>query len=143
MEKLTRRSDRYVETESGLFAVSPRRASGGAGEKAWFEFKASPAAQTVRVEWDKGAELVVIDAGVAASLLRLGFANEPSDEQIERYNSLVAEQEKSAPKKQAKKDEPDPKKDEPDPAKEKASAESKDGSAKLPGGLEPPPGAKV
>jgi len=86
MEQLHRRSDGIAETPSGLFAVTPRTKSGVTGNGvAWFEFRASYTTPVVRIEWDDRSPFIVIDGETANQMLRLGYADNISDEQLALY----------------------------------------------------------
>ncbi len=93
--KLQRRSDDVCETSSGFFAVSPRYVSGSYDETSWFEFKASVMADAVRIEWVKGADVILLPQDIANAMLRAKYAANISDEQMEAWNNAVAAAEAS------------------------------------------------
>lgn len=86
MEQLHRRSDGIAETPSGLFAVTPRTKSGvTVNGVAWFEFRASYTTPVVRIEWDDRSPFIMIDGETANQMLRLGYADNITDEHIAMY----------------------------------------------------------
>jgi hypothetical protein len=92
MEKLSRRSDGYAETPSGLFAIAPKAITGVTADgTAWFKFRASVLSEPVRVEWPNGAPVVAVDQNVALIMLRNRYAQNVTDKQIDDYNNLVDE----------------------------------------------------
>ena len=44
-----------------------------------------------RIEWHKDAPVIVLEAGVAKSLVRLGYAGGVTDAQLDAYNKAVDE----------------------------------------------------
>jgi len=89
MEKLTRRSDSAAETPSGHLAVVPLARSGSSEGTSWFEFKAHMLSEVVRVEWPSASPVIVLDADMAKSMVRLGYAAGVSDALLDEYNSAV------------------------------------------------------
>lgn len=110
MEKLSRRSDGAYETPSGLFAIAPRAVSGRRDGTAWFEFKATPLSEVIRVEWPDKAPVVVLPQETARVMLRNQYAFGITDEQMDQYNAAVDAYNKAHPEQ-----EPEPEK-EPEPA---------------------------
>lgn len=90
MEKLQRRSDGICETLSGLFAVSPKKASGQNSDLYWFEFHANPVKPPVMIRWRKDDNgVAVIPQVTARILLDRRYASTISDEQLTSWNATV------------------------------------------------------
>ena len=86
MEPLFKRSDGAVETPSGLFAVKPVAKSGTTPDGvAWFEFRSHMLADIVRIEWQDGASLIIIEADTAKMLVANNYAAEVDDGVLEQY----------------------------------------------------------
>lgn len=98
MEPLQKRSDGYFETPSGSFAVVPKAVTGTRDGRSWFEYKPSVLASAVRIEWETGAALIIIDQDVARTVLRHGWALNLNDELLDRYTHEYGEQQKAGAK---------------------------------------------
>ncbi|XAI96624.1 hypothetical protein [Synechococcus phage Ssp-JY38] len=89
MENISLRSDGFYETPSGKFAVVPRVRSGSNERTEWFEFKASVLSEVIRIEWPKGAPVIVLDAPVAKTMLNAGYALHPDADEAKDFNDAV------------------------------------------------------
>lgn len=89
MEKLHKRSDGYSETSSGDFAVFPLRKSAVADGINIFEFKPSFTGERIRVEWPIENPIAIFPGDVSMTMVRLGYARNLSDDEVEQYNASV------------------------------------------------------
>lgn len=134
MEPLQKRSDGIYETPSGRFAVVPRYSTGRLGrdgETTFFRFKPTVFSDAIEVRWPTSEPFVIIAQEPATAMLRLGHAENITDELAERY---ALEVEKfAAANKGKEKPSPDAKKED----KGDASNPPASGATDFP----PPPGA--
>lgn len=98
MEPLHRRSDGACETPSGLFAIVPRVKSGSRNGVDWFEYKTTVFSTPVRIEWETGAALVLVEQPVAINMVRNGWADGISDDLLAKYMEVYADVTAKAPK---------------------------------------------
>lgn len=97
MEKLQRRSDGIAETLSGLFAVSPTRVSAQTSDINIFTFRPTAVSDAVEVRWRKDDGIAVIEQSTARMMLDRRYAEQASDDQIARWNSLIDQLDPDAP----------------------------------------------
>ena len=96
MESLSKRSDGFWETSSGLFATVPIRYSELENGNRSFRYKSEPYADTTAIEWR--GDVAVLPDGVVRQMLSKGYGSHPTDEQAQAYNNEYAsEGEISAP----------------------------------------------
>lgn len=139
---LQRRSDGAYETSDGLFAVKLKIISGAREQTNWFEFKSSPMAPIIRVEWPVGAPFALLPQETAKALVRAGYADTISDQEMDLYNKAVNAGEEGAPKGQSEVQVPQP--ESPVPSWVSAATESTEPAPTsiLPQG-QPSPGAPI
>lgn len=93
MEKLQFRSDGAAETSSGLFAVIMTITSGRDEETSFFEYKTTPLADAMRIEWptpvENAPDVVLLPQDEARFLVRSGYARGLTKNQVEAYNLAV------------------------------------------------------
>lgn len=92
MEKLSKRSDGIFETQSGSFAIQPRRSSGRDGENQWFDFHPAAWQPAIRVRWPLGEVIAVIPQDTALLMLTRGYARLITAEQADAWNDRVTKQ---------------------------------------------------
>lgn len=80
---LHRRSDGFVETPEGEFAVVMRAMSGIRfdGVK-WFTYKLSVNSEEITVEWDHKDNFALFPADISRGLIAMNYAVVPNDEQL-------------------------------------------------------------
>lgn len=92
MEKLSRRSDGIFETQSGLFAIQPKRASGGDGENYFFDFHPRSWDPPVRIRWPAGDPIAVIDQSIALLMLQREYAYNITQSLADIWNARIDQQ---------------------------------------------------
>lgn len=91
MDKLQKRFDGFTEDLKGNFAIFPLRFTGRNPEGfKTFIFKPDHKSENIQVEWDdKATAIAVIPSDVAMLMVRLGYARNLSDAEVDQFNASV------------------------------------------------------
>lgn len=105
MESLQKRSDGFAETQSGLFGVVPLNYKEDEDGVRFKSFRPGFTNPIIEVNW-KG-DIAVVEEEVARAFMNYGYAEYPTQDQIEAYNAEYADKPKpkSKPKAKAKAEE--------------------------------------
>lgn len=84
------RSDGFVETPSGDFAITMLVAAGVVDGIQYFEFNAKAGGDAIKVEWSLGDKLCIFPQDISRALIAARYAATPNQAAIDWYETMEA-----------------------------------------------------
>lgn len=85
------RSDGFCDYGNGYFAVIMLKSTNTDGNITWLNYKTTFTGPTIRVEWKAGEDLAILPENVAKGLVRLQYARNLSQDEVDQINAAYAE----------------------------------------------------